>query len=224
MESTLAIAMRPLLAGLAQAIGTTLLASVAAFMIGLCLGVALMVARTVGGRLLKSLVIVYVSFMRGTPLLVQLLLAFYVLPSLIGIQLSPLAAGILALALNTAAYISEILRGALSTLPAGQRSAARALGMRASQVWRHILLPQVFHRSLPPLTNEFTVILKASSLLSLIAVAELSTLARNATLQTDLPLQVFMVVAAIYFAILWSASSVSRFIERRIARLLPHVN
>lgn len=224
MESTLEVAMRPLLAGLGQAVGTTLLASVAAFAIGLCIGVAILAARAAGGRLLKSLVVVYVSFMRGTPLLVQLLLAFYVLPSLVGIQLSPLAAGILALALNTAAYISEILRGALSTLPAGQSAAARALGMRPSQVWRHILLPQVFHRSLPPLTNEFTVILKASSLLSLIAVAELSTLARNATLQTDLPLQVFMAVAVVYFIILWCASSVSRMVERRIARLLPHVN
>lgn len=224
MEPSFTIAMRPLLAGLGEAVGTTLLASLTAFLIGLCVGVALLVARTAGGRALKSVVVVYVSFMRGTPLLVQLLLTFYVLPSLIGIQLSPLVAGILALALNTAAYISEILRGALSTLPGGQRSAAQALGMRPFQVWRHILLPQVFHRSLPPLTNEFTVILKASSLLSLIAVAELSTLARNATLQTDLPLQVFLAVAVIYFIILWSASSVSRLIERRIARLLPHVN
>ncbi len=224
MESTLAVAMRPLLAGLGEAVGTTVLASVAAFAIGLCIGVTMLAARTSGGRLLKSLVVVYVSFMRGTPLLVQLLLAFYVVPPVVGIQLSPLAAGILALALNTAAYISEILRGALSTLPPGQSAAARALGMRPAQVWRHILLPQVFHRSLPPLTNEFTVILKASSLLSLIAVAELSTLARNATLQTDLPLQVFMAVAVVYFIILWSASSVSRMVERRIARLLPHVN
>ena len=162
--------------------------------------------------------------MRGTPLLVQLLIAFYVIPSLINIQFSPLAAGILALALNTTAYISEILRGALSTLPRGQRSAGMALGMRPAQVWRHILLPQVFHRSLPPLTNEFTVILKASSLLSLIAVEELSTQARNATLQTDLPLQVFMVTAIIYFVILWTGSSISRLIEHRIAKLLPHVN
>jgi len=224
MESSLSIVLRPLMAGLVQAVGTTVFASVAAFAIGLLLGIALLVVRATGGKAVKVLVAIYVSFMRGTPLLVQLLLAFYVLPSLIGIQLVPLAAGILALSLNTTAYISEILRGALSTLPRGQGAAARALGMRAHQVWWHVLLPQVFHRSLPPLTNEFTVILKASSLLSLIAVDELSTLARNATLQTDLPLQVFLIAAIIYFVILWCASSISRGIEYRIAKLLPHVN
>ena len=223
-EESLSVVLQPLLEGLGRAVGTTLFASVTAYAIGLFLGIVLLVARTSGGKPLAALVAVYVSFMRGTPLLVQLLIAFYVIPSLINIQFSPLAAGILALALNTTAYISEILRGALSTLPRGQRSAGMALGMRPAQVWRHILLPQVFHRSLPPLKNEFTVILKASSLLSLIAVEELSTQARNATLQTDLPLQVFMVTAIIYFVILWTGSSISRLIEHRIAKLLPHVN
>lgn len=224
MDEGLAVVLQPLLEGLVQAIGTTLFASITAFAIGLFLGIVLLVVRTSGGKPVAALVTVYVSFMRGTPLLVQLLLAFYVIPSLIDIQLSPLVAGILALAFNTTAYISEILRGALSTLPRGQRSAGMALGMGSAQVWWHILLPQVFHRSLPPLTNEFTVILKASSLLSLIAVEELSTKARNATLQTDLPLQVFMVTAIIYFVILLTASSISRLIEHRIAKLLPHVN
>ena len=216
--------MQSLLEGLGKAVGTTIFASVIAFTIGLFLGIILLVLRANGGKPVRSLVTVYVSFMRGTPLLVQLMLAFYVLPSMIGVQLSPLVAGILALALNTTAYISEIFRGALSTLPRGQKQAGQALGMRTVQIWKSVLLPQVFHRSLPPLTNEFTVILKASSLLSLIAVEELSTHARNATLQTDLPVEVFMVTAIIYFVVLWCASSVSRVIESRVAKLLPHVN
>ena len=224
MQEGLSVVLQPLLEGLGRAIGVTLFASVTAFVIGLFLGIVLLVARISGGKPIAALVTVYVSFMRGTPLLVQLLLAFYVFPSLLNIQLSPLVAGILALALNTTAYISEILRGALTTLPSGQLAAGKALGMRPLQVWQHILLPQVFHRALPPLTNEFTVILKASSLLSLIAVEELSTQARNATLQTDMPLEVFIVTAAIYFVILWGASSISRLIERRIAKLLPNVN
>lgn len=223
-ESSLQVAMQSLLEGLGKAVGTTIFASVIAFTIGLFLGIILLVLSTNGGKPVRSLVTVYVSFMRGTPLLVQLMLAFYVLPSMIGVQLSPLVAGILALALNTTAYISEIFRGALSTLPRGQKQAGQALGMRTVQIWKSVLLPQVFHRSLPPLTNEFTVILKASSLLSLIAVEELSTHARNATLQTDLPVEVFMVTAIIYFVVLWCASSVSRVIESRVAKLLPHVN
>ena len=224
MEESIPVAIQSLTEGLIKAVGTTIFASVVAFTIGLFLGIILLVLRTNGGKPARYLVTVYVSFMRGTPLLVQLMIAFYVLPSVIGVQLSPLVAGILALALNTTAYISEIFRGALTTLPRGQKQAGLALGMRTVQIWKSILLPQVFHRSLPPLTNEFTVILKASSLLSLIAVEELSTHARNATLQTDLPVEVFMVTTIIYFVVLWCASSVSRVIESRVAKLLPHVN
>lgn len=217
-------ALQPFLGGVLQGAGMTLLTSSTAFAIGLALGVLLMIARVAGGRFAASVVAVYVSAMRGTPLLIQLLIAYYVLPALLGLTLSPVAAGILALALNTTAYISEILRGALSTIPSGQSAAARALGMPPWQVWRHVLLPQIFHRAIPPLTNEYTVLLKASSLLSIIAVTELATVARNATLQSDLPLQVFTATAVIYFGMLWCASSLSRRIERHFARLLPNVH
>jgi polar amino acid transport system permease protein len=217
-------ALKPFFDGVVQGAGVTLYASSLAFVIGLVLGVMLMVVRVAGGTIARTLVVVYVSAMRGTPLLIQLLIAYYVLPAIFGINISPIAAGILALALNTTAYVSEILRGALSTIPAGQAAAARALGMRQWEVWRFVLLPQMFHRAVPPLTNEYTVLLKASSLLSIIAVTELATVARNATLQSDLPLQVFTATAVVYFIMLWSASSVSRRIERHFARLLPNVH
>jgi polar amino acid transport system permease protein len=217
-------ALKPFFDGVVQGAGVTLYASSLAFVIGLVLGVMLMVVRVAGGTIARTLIVVYVSAMRGTPLLIQLLIAYYVLPAILGINISPIAAGILALALNTTAYVSEILRGALSTIPAGQAAAARALGMRQWQVWRFVLLPQMFHRAVPPLTNEYTVLLKASSLLSIIAVTELATVARNATLQSDLPLQVFSATAVVYFIMLWSASSVSRRIERHFARLLPNVH
>lgn len=217
-------ALTPFFGGVVQGAGVTVYTSSLAFVIGLALGVLLLVVRVNGGGVARAVVAVYVSAMRGTPLLIQLLIAYYVLPSLLGISISPIAAGILALALNTAAYISEILRGALSTIPRGQAAAARALGLQPMQVWRHVLLPQMFHRAVPPLTNEYTVLLKASSLLSVIAVTELATVARNATLQSDLPLQVFTATAVVYFLMLWSASSVSRVIERHFARLLPNVH
>ncbi len=217
-------ALKPFFDGMLQGAGVTLYTSSLAFVIGLALGVLLLVLRVAGGPIARSLIVVYVSAMRGTPLLIQLLIAYYVLPALLDITISPVAAGVLALSLNTAAYISEILRAALSSIPAGQTAAARALGMRPSQTWRHVLLPQVFHRAVPPLTNEYTVLLKASSLLSIIAVTELATVARNATLQSDLPLQVFTATALVYFVMLWCASSISRRIERRFARLLPNVH
>lgn len=217
-------AIKPFFDGVLQGAGITFYTSTLGFVFGLALGVVLLVVRASGGPVPRALVIVYVSAMRGTPLLIQLLIVYYVLPSLIGIQISPVAAGILALALNTAAYISEILRGALSTIPKGQTAAAYALGMRPWQLWRYVLLPQLFHRAVPPLTNEYTVLLKASSLLSIIAVNELATVARNATLESDLPLQVFGATALVYFVMLWCASTISRRIDRRFARLLPNVH
>ncbi|WP_206996457.1 amino acid ABC transporter permease [Trinickia mobilis] len=217
-------ALKPLFDGLLQGAGTTLYTSCVAFLLGLAFGVMLLAVRVGTGRVGSALVMLYVSAIRGTPLLIQLLIAYYVLPTLIGLSITPAAAGILALSLNTAAYICEILRGALGTIPDGQRAAASALGMRTLQIWRYVLLPQVFYRAVPPLTSEFTVLLKASSLLSIIAVTELATVARNATLQSDLPLQVFAATAVVYFIILFCASSVSRMFERRISRVLPNVH
>lgn len=217
-------ALDPFYHGLVKGAAITLFASGIAFLIGLALGVLLLALRVGGGRIASAVVTLYISAIRGTPLLIQLLIAYYVVPLVIGFTLSPLTAGILALALNTAAYVSEILRGALGTIGWGQRAAGSALGMSAPLVWRHILLPQMFYRAVPPLTSEFTVLLKASSLLSLIAVADLATVARNATLQSDLPLQVFSATAAVYFVLLFAVSSVSRGIERRISRVLPHAH
>ncbi len=215
-------ALSPFYAGVLGAAMVTILASTTAFFCGLALGACLMIVRVTCARPFGYLIRLYVSLMRGTPLLIQLLIAFYVIPSLLGLELSPLQAGILALTCNTAAYISEILRAAYSTVSKGQAAAGRSLGMKPWTIWWHILLPQVFHRSLPPLTNEFTILLKGSSLLSIISVVELSTLARNVNLQSNLPLQVFIATAATYFVILFCASSISRFLERRIAEVLPN--
>ncbi|WP_186152751.1 amino acid ABC transporter permease [Burkholderia gladioli] len=209
----------PFLHDVAAGAATTVIASVAAFAIGIVLGALLLLARQHGGRVAAAGVLAYVSLIRGVPALIQMLVAYYVLPALLDITLSPLQAGILALALNTAAYISEILRGALHSLGRGQIPAARALGMSPVQVWRHIVFPQLFLRSIPPLTSEFTMLLKASSLLSIIAVHDLATVARDATLQTNQPLQVFSAAAAVYFAILFLVSSASRGLERRLSHV-----
>lgn len=207
----------PFLHGLPQALLTTVLVSITACVLGMALGVVLLLARTSGFWPLKALVVVFVSAMRGIPLLIQLLVAYYAIPAILNISINAVTAGILALTMNTSAYISEILRGVLSSLPAGQRAAAFSLGMGSWQSWRHILLPQIFFRALPPLTNEWTVMVKATSLLSVISVAELSTLARNVNLQTNSPLTVFGASALIYFCLLLLISTASRHLEKHIA-------
>lgn len=212
----------PFLEGVVSGTAITLAASAGAFAIGLALGIVLLLARISPFAPLRALVVLWVSLIRGTPALIHMLIAYYMVPALFDISISPITAGIAALAGNTSAYIVEILRGALGTISHGQRAAAYAMGMRATQVWTHILLPQVIYRAIPPLTSEFTILLKASSLMSIIAVPELATVARNATLQTDLPLQVFAITAAVYFVLLFCISAASRIGERRVSRMLPH--
>ncbi|GAB7524122.1 amino acid ABC transporter permease [Paraburkholderia sp. 2C] len=214
--------MAPFLDGVVSGTALTLAASAGAFVIGLALGIALLLARISPFGPLRALVVLWVSLIRGTPVLIHMLIAYYMVPALLNISISPITAGIAALACNTSAYIVEILRGSLGTIPWGQRAASYALGMRTAQVWRYVLLPQMIYRAIPPLTSEFTLLLKASSLMSIIAVPELATVARNATLQTDLPLQVFTITAAVYFVILFCISAVSRLCERRVSRMLPH--
>jgi polar amino acid transport system permease protein len=214
--------MAPFLDGVVSGTALTLAASAGAFVIGLALGIALLLARISPFGPLRALVVLWVSLIRGTPALIHMLIAYYMVPALLNISISPITAGIAALACNTSAYIVEILRGSLGTIPWGQRAASYALGMRTAQVWRYVLLPQMIYRAIPPLTSEFTLLLKASSLMSIIAVPELATVARNATLQTDLPLQVFTITAAVYFVILFCISAVSRLCERRVSRMLPH--
>ncbi|APA87769.1 amino acid ABC transporter permease [Paraburkholderia sprentiae WSM5005] len=214
--------MMPFLDGVVAGTALTLAASACAFVIGLALGIVLLFARISPIAPLRSLVVLWVSLIRGTPALIHMLIAYYLVPALLNISISPIAAGIAALACNTSAYTAEILRAALGTISWGQRAAGYAMGMRTAQVWRHVLLPQMIYRSIPPLTSEFTILLKASSLMSIIAVPELATVARNATLQTDLPLQVFTITAAVYFVILFLISAASRVCERRVSRMLPH--
>jgi polar amino acid transport system permease protein len=212
----------PFLDGVVSGTALTLATSAFAFVIGLALGIVLLLARISPFGPLRALVVLWVSLIRGTPALIHMLVAYYMVPALLDISISPVTAGIAALACNTSAYIVEILRGSLGTISWGQRAAGYAMGMRTSQVWRHVLLPQMIYRAIPPLTSEFTLLLKASSLMSIIAVPELATVARNATLQTDLPLQVFTITAAVYFLILFCISAVSRACERRVSRMLPH--
>jgi polar amino acid transport system permease protein len=214
--------LQPFIEGVVSGTAITLAASAGAFVIGLGLGIVLLLARISPLAPLRSFVVLWVSLIRGTPALIHMLIAYYMVPAMFDISISPITAGVAALACNTSAYIVEILRGALGTISYGQRAAAYAMGMRAPQVWRHVLLPQVIYRAIPPLTSEFTILLKASSLMSIIAVPELATVARNATLQTDLPLQVFAITAAVYFVLLFCISAASRVCERRVSRMLPH--
>jgi polar amino acid transport system permease protein len=190
----------------------TLAASLLGVVLGVLVGVALAITREVGGRALQLLARVYVSFARGTPLFIQILVIFFVLPA-IGFDVPKFYAGVIALSLNSGAYVSEIIRGGLTAVPSGQIEAARALAMPRRLIWWHIVLPQVFALILPPLTVEFIALIKASALLSVIGVVELTRTAQQIVAATFQPVGIWIAAGTLYFVICFALAALSRRVE-----------
>jgi polar amino acid transport system permease protein len=163
---------------------------------------------------LRGLARFYVSLMRGTPALVQLFVLFFSLP-LIGAGGQPLLAAVLAIGLNSGAYVSEILRANLPVVSQGQREAASALGMGPLRTWRRIIGPQVWRASLPALVNEFTILLKTTPLASVVGVTELAYAGQMVSARTFRQDEVLAVVALCYLAITLPAIALARRLESR---------
>jgi polar amino acid transport system substrate-binding protein len=147
----------------------TLYLSCASMALAVILGMGIAIGRVYGNRVTRGVLLTYVEVMRGTPILLQLFIIYYGLP----IKLDAYIAALLGLGLNYAAYESEIYRGALEAIPAGQLEAARVLGLTEWQILRLVRAPQALRLALAPMTNDFVAMLKDSSLVSVIAVTEL---------------------------------------------------
>ncbi len=166
-------------------------------------------------RPLRAVTFLYLDAVRGTPLLIQLFAIFY-LPPLLGLDLSPFQSGVLALGLNGGAYTAEILRGGIQALPRGQVESARSLGMSWPQCVRRIVLPQVFVNVLPALTNEGASLVKASSLVSVLALIELTRVGQQIVGRIVHPTEVYLAVGALYFVLNASIASASAAAWRRL--------
>lgn len=182
--------------------------------LGLPFGLLLALARVQSRRALAAPAALYVEVMRGTPLLVQILFIYFVLPGL-GVKLPAYASGIVALTLNAAAYISEIIRAGILSIDAGQMEAARALGMSYWQAMRRIILPQTFRRVVPPLTNEGIALLKDSSLVSVIGLTELARTGQELASRHAAPLTIWPLVALLYLLLTFPLTRVAEYLERR---------
>lgn len=194
----------------------TLSISLLAILLGVPVGIGLFIGLQSGGRILRKLIALYISFARGTPLFIQILIVYYLLPS-IGLDIPSFFAAVIALSLNSGAYISEMIRGGLTAVPKGQIEAARALAMPCSLIWRRITLPQIFALILPPLTVEFTALLKASALVSVIGVIELTRTAQQIVAATFRPIEIWLVVGLLYFIMCYALGALTRRIERATA-------
>lgn len=194
----------------------TLLVSVLGVAIGLVLGAALCAARISPLRSIRTASAIYTSFFRGVPLLVQLLLFYYMLP-VIGLNVPAMVAAVGTVGLCSSAYVAEYLRGAINAIPPGQREAAVTLGFAPTRIWTRIILPQAFRISLPALINELILLVKASSLVSLVGITELTRTSQALSSATYRPLEIFSSAAAVYLVINLSLALLGRFLERRSA-------
>jgi|SRR5579872_56727 len=199
----------------------TLLVSAQGALLGVALGFGLLLLRAAPWRAVRWIARAYVSFIRGTPLLVQILFVYYALPGLTGLDVPAFAAGVMALGANSGAFTSEILRGGLSAIAPGQFEAACALGLSRFHTWSRVIVPQLMRLILPPLLNELTTLVKASALLSVITVVELTRTAQDVMNTTYRPLGALLVAAATYFVMLFALSRGASVMERRQSQVRP---
>lgn len=204
-----------LLALLLQASVLTIALSAVSILIGFCLGICISGALSSRRRALSIPAKIFVSFFRGVPLLVQLLLIYNLLP-FIGMNVPSLVAAVIGLSLCTAAYQAENLRGGFTSVPRGYLEAADMAGLTALQQFRRIRAPVAFRLSLPSLVNEAILILKASSLVSVVGVVELTRMAQDLAASTYKPVELYAAAGAIYFAINWMVAWGGRHLERRL--------
>lgn len=224
--------------GMQMTLGITVIAVVLGTLIGLLMGMARLAEAKYGWQryavrfLVRLPATAYVTFFRGTPLFVQILLIhFALMPALIhpsdGLLLSGDAAreirqnygaflsGLVALTLNAGAYITEIFRAGIQSIDRGQTEAARSLGMSYGQTMKFVIVPQAFRRMLPPLANEFITLLKDSSLLSAIAVAELAYVQRTISGRFSIYEEPLYTIALIYLAMTMCLSWLFSWLEKR---------
>jgi His/Glu/Gln/Arg/opine family amino acid ABC transporter permease subunit len=201
----------------AQGIGYTLLLSALGVLFGFIIGLFISLLRMTNIGLVKWLGTAYVEILRGTPMLVQLMIIHYGLALTMGINLSPLQSGIITLSINSSAYLAEIFRAGIQGVDRGQMEAARSLGMKRGTAMRYIILPQAFKAVLPAIGNEFITIIKESSIISVIGMADImyqAGVVKNITYQGLSP---FIIAAAIYFVMTFTLSKILSVVERKLS-------
>jgi His/Glu/Gln/Arg/opine family amino acid ABC transporter permease subunit len=199
---------------LIKGIGMTLFLAAGATVLATALGLVLAGIQLVAWRLLRWLVELYLYVIRGVPLLVMLFAMYYALPYA-GIQIDPITGGIAVIGTYFGAFMTEVFRGAVLSVPKGQWEAGRAIGMRTPLILRDVVLAQALRVAGPPYINTLIMVVKATSLVSVIGLAEITFVGRQIVERTLEPFIVFGFVALVYFVICYALSRLGRRFEAR---------
>lgn len=194
----------------------TLLISFFGVLFGTIVGIILALMKLSNKKVLNIISSSYIEIVRGTPLILQIFLVYHGLPKLIPMPSSRIVLGTVAVFLNSAAYVAEIIRAGIQSIDKGQTEAARSLGMPQAMTMKNIIIPQAFRNILPALGNEFIVLIKESAIISVIGVQDLMYNADTLRGTTFRPFAPLIFAGIIYFIITFSISKVLRNLERRL--------
>lgn len=194
----------------------TILIAVFVVLFGVIIGIILALMKISNNKLFNILASIYIEFIRGTPVLVQLFIVFFGLPKFPGMLGDHMEyiAGVIALSINSGAYVAEIIRAGIQAVDKGQMEAARSLGIPRGMAMRFVIIPQAFKNILPALGNEFITVIKESSIVSIIGINELMYNTQTVQSNSFRPFEPLIVVAGMYFIMTFTLSKVLGKVER----------
>jgi glutamine transport system permease protein len=195
----------------------TVIITLSGLLIGFALGAGFGLLKLSPRLWLRRLAGIYVETVRGTPLIVQVMFLYFGLPMASGLRIPPLAAGVIAIAINSGAYIAEIVRGAVQSIDRGQMEAGRSIGLTKGQTMLYVIWPQAFKRMIPPLGNQFIISLKDTSLLTVIGVAELTRVGQEVIAVNFRAFEVWLTVGLTYLVMTMSIAWALKHVEGRLS-------
>lgn len=200
-----------------EGMGVTLKLTIITLPIAVLIGLISCLFSISNFKILKGISNGYISLIRGTPLLVQCFFIYYGVGQILGIRFPALTAGVISLALNAGAYLSEIFRGGIQAINKGQMEAARSLGLPYGKAMLKVILPQAFRVVIPSVVNQFIITLKDTSIISVIGLSELTMQGKQIVARTLESFMIWTMVGILYFVIIYILTLFSRFIERRVS-------
>ena len=201
---------------LISGLNVTLIISILSIFFSLVIGLLISLLGLGKNKFLKAFNRIYIEVFRSIPLLVLLLWVYYGLPIVVGISLSPFIAGIVSLALSDSAFEAEVFRAGIQSIPKGQRDAARSIGLNKYQAMRLVIFPQALRIILPAIGNQFVYVVKMSSLVSIIGLADLTRKANELVVSVYRPLEIYTFLVIEYLVLILVISYLVRKLENKL--------
>jgi His/Glu/Gln/Arg/opine family amino acid ABC transporter permease subunit len=194
----------------------TLIISISSILFAMVIGLVVSLMRLSGVKVLDLISKTYVDIIRGTPLIIQAFFLYFGVPDLLNIRIDNLTAGIIIMSLNAGAYMSEVFRGGILSVPYGQTEAARSLGLSNAKTMRKVIIPQAVKNMVPAFINQMIISLKDTSLLSVIGLGELTQRGQIVVAATYNSFEIYFIIGVMYFVLIKLISLLGDFVERKL--------